>query len=169
VVCSTISKNGAPQNSGNIFAASIVPTSFIYSRPHNAKELFNLRHAQLRNVVERIFGIVKWCWSIFTCAQEYPIETQARFVSVIGALHNFICVHDAADDARDLAPDGPPSAAPLHHEDSVQDFVGDEPREIPEELGMDISAEGARMGFCLPGLHCGADVEGLFGLLGGTW
>jgi hypothetical protein len=39
------------------------------------KELFNLRHAQLRNVVERIFGIVKRRWSIFTRAQEYPIET----------------------------------------------------------------------------------------------
>jgi hypothetical protein len=57
--------------------ASIVPTSFIYSRPRNAKELFNLRHAQLRNVVEHIFGIVKRRWSIFTRAQEYPIETQA--------------------------------------------------------------------------------------------
>jgi hypothetical protein len=122
--------------------ASIVPTSFIYSRPRNAKELFNLRHAQLRNVVERIFGIVKRRWSIFTRAQEYPIETQARFVSAIGALHNFIRVHDATDDAQDLAADGPPSAAPLRHEDSVQDFVGDEPREISlEELGMDISAE----------------------------
>jgi hypothetical protein len=42
----------------------------------------------------------------------------------------FIRVHDAADDARDLAADGPPSAAPLRHEDSVQDFVGNEPREI---------------------------------------
>jgi hypothetical protein len=57
-------------------------------------------------------------------------------------LHNFVRVHDAADDARDLAADGPPPAAPLRREDSVQDFVGDEPREIsPEELGMDISAE----------------------------
>jgi hypothetical protein len=57
-------------------------------------------------------------------------------------LHNFIRVHDAADDARDLAADGPPPAAPLRREDSVQDFVGDELREISaEELGMDISAE----------------------------
>jgi hypothetical protein len=57
-------------------------------------------------------------------------------------LHNFICVHDAADEAQDLTPDGPPPAVPLRREDSVQDFVGDEPRGIsPEELGMDISAE----------------------------
>lgn len=95
----------------------------------------------MRNIVERIFGIVKRRWSIFTRAQEYPIETQARFVCAIGALHNFIRVHDAADEARDLAADGAPAAAPPRREDSVQDFVGDEPREIlPEELGMDISA-----------------------------
>ena len=59
------------------------------------KELFNLWHAQLHNVVERIFGIIKRRWSIFTHAQEYPIETQARFVSTIRALHNFIRVHRA--------------------------------------------------------------------------
>jgi hypothetical protein len=28
-------------------------------KPENSKELFNLRHASLRNVIERIFGVVK--------------------------------------------------------------------------------------------------------------
>jgi DDE superfamily endonuclease len=28
-------------------------------RPENSKELFNLRHALLRNVIKRIFGVVK--------------------------------------------------------------------------------------------------------------
>jgi hypothetical protein len=57
-------------------------------------------------------------------------------------LHNFIHVHDAADDAQDLGTDPPHLATPLRREDSLRDFVGDEPREISaEELGMDISAE----------------------------
>ncbi|KAF8174429.1 hypothetical protein K438DRAFT_2049051 [Mycena galopus ATCC 62051] len=65
---------------------------------------------------------------------------QARYTAQDAS--NFIRVHDATDDARDLAADNPPSAAPLRREDSVQDFVDDEPRKIsPEELGMDISAE----------------------------
>jgi len=29
------------------------------SRPVNAQELYNLRHAQLRNAVERIIGVLK--------------------------------------------------------------------------------------------------------------
>ena len=28
-------------------------------KPENAKELFNLRHSSLRNVIERIFGVLK--------------------------------------------------------------------------------------------------------------
>lgn len=28
----------------------------------NAKELFNLRHSSLRNVIERIFGVLKRQW-----------------------------------------------------------------------------------------------------------
>ncbi|KAJ7802459.1 hypothetical protein B0H13DRAFT_2389572 [Mycena leptocephala] len=96
----------------------------------------------LRNVVERIFGIVKRRWSLFTRPQEYPIEVQARFVCTIGALHNFIRIHDTADDAQDLVTNPPYLATPLRREDSLRDFLGDEPREISaEELGMDISTE----------------------------
>ena len=32
--------------------------------PKNAKELFNLRHSSLRNVIERIFGVLKRQWQI---------------------------------------------------------------------------------------------------------
>jgi hypothetical protein len=46
-------------------------------KPENAKELFNLRHSSLRNVIERIFGVLKRQWQILGgkgC--EYSIETQ---------------------------------------------------------------------------------------------
>ncbi len=39
-------------------------------KPQNPKELFNLRHAQLRNVVERIFGVVKKRFPVLTRATE---------------------------------------------------------------------------------------------------
>jgi hypothetical protein len=45
-------------------------------RPSNAKELFNLRHAQLRNHVEHIIGVLKMCFPILKCASYYSIETQ---------------------------------------------------------------------------------------------
>jgi DDE superfamily endonuclease len=45
-------------------------------KPENAKELFNLCYLSLRNVIERIFGVVKRQWQILGgkgC--EYSIET----------------------------------------------------------------------------------------------
>ena len=39
-------------------------------RPETAKELFNLRHAALRNVIERIFGVVKRKYQILRTPSE---------------------------------------------------------------------------------------------------
>jgi hypothetical protein len=66
-------------------------------RPKDAKELFNLRHAQLRNVIERIFGILKKRFKVLIVPQEYEIEIQAQLVSALSVVHNFIRVHDPHD------------------------------------------------------------------------
>ena len=47
-------------------------------RPRNAKELFNLRHAKLRNAIERIFGVLKKRFPVLTMAPEYPFESQVN-------------------------------------------------------------------------------------------
>jgi hypothetical protein len=61
------------------------------------QELFNLRHAQARNVIERIFGVVKRRFGLMTAAPEYSLETQAKMVPALCVLHNFIRVHDPDD------------------------------------------------------------------------
>jgi hypothetical protein len=66
-------------------------------RPANFKELYNLRHASARNVVERIFGVIKHRWTILTRAPHYNMETQAQIPSALVALHNFILEHDESD------------------------------------------------------------------------
>ncbi|KAJ8519770.1 hypothetical protein ONZ45_g3304 [Pleurotus djamor] len=66
-------------------------------RPANKEELFNLRHAQARNVVERIFGVVKRRWDILNHAPEYPMEIQAQIPPALAAAHNFIDIHDPTD------------------------------------------------------------------------
>jgi hypothetical protein len=66
-------------------------------RPANFKELYNLRHASARNVVERIFGVVKHRWSILTRAPHYDMKVQAKIPSALVALHNFILEHDETD------------------------------------------------------------------------
>jgi hypothetical protein len=107
----------------------------------NGEELFNLRHSQARNIVEQIFGVMKRRWGLFSCAPEYPIDTQAMMIPAIGALHNFVRIHDASDDAVDLSTESD-APGPIQREDSMQDFIEMQPREIsPEELGMEISAE----------------------------
>jgi hypothetical protein len=88
--------------------------------------------------VEHIFGILKCRFAVFTHAPEYPVEMQAMLVAAIGALHNFLRIHDRSDEAKDLEGDGVPGP------NSLDDFVCDdpEPRQVlPKELGMHISEE----------------------------
>ncbi|KAF7367159.1 Transposon en spm sub-class [Mycena sanguinolenta] len=45
--------------------------------PQNPQELFNLRHAQARNVIERIFGVLKSRWGVLRAPLKYDMEIQA--------------------------------------------------------------------------------------------
>ena len=64
------------------------------NRPTTKEELFNLRHASARNVIERIFGVLKRRFRILHLALEYNMEIQARIPVSLAALHNFIRIHD---------------------------------------------------------------------------
>ena len=68
-----------------------------FSRPKNYKELFNLRHAQARNVIERIFGILKKRFDVLVSTPEYGQLFQAKLVQALMVIHNFIRVHDPHD------------------------------------------------------------------------
>jgi hypothetical protein len=52
--------------------------------------LFNLHHASARNVIERIFGVLKRCFRILELPPEYDVSIQALISPVLAALHNFI-------------------------------------------------------------------------------
>jgi hypothetical protein len=69
----------------------------ILSRPWNYQELFNFQHAQLRNVIEHIFRVIKRHFWVLLLAQEYLIETQVQLVSVLTVVHNFIHLFDPRD------------------------------------------------------------------------
>ncbi|KAH6802699.1 nuclease HARBI1-like protein [Perilla frutescens var. frutescens] len=58
--------------------------------PRNASELFNLRHASLRNVIERIFGVLKSRFTIFKTTPPFTFQTQAELVLACAGLHNFL-------------------------------------------------------------------------------
>lgn len=75
----------------------------IFHRPKDREELFNLRHAQLRNVIERVFGVLKRRFRIMRTAPEYPFHTQAKIPASLAAIHNFIRIHDSQDDIFQIA------------------------------------------------------------------
>ena len=52
--------------------------------------MFNLRHAQARNCIERIFGISKKPFAILKSLNEYPYDSQVKLVLALAALHDFI-------------------------------------------------------------------------------
>ncbi|KIK42151.1 hypothetical protein CY34DRAFT_45843, partial [Suillus luteus UH-Slu-Lm8-n1] len=54
-------------------------------------------HAQARNVIERIFGVVKRRFWLMVAAPKYSLVVQTKLVPALCVLHNFICVHDPDD------------------------------------------------------------------------
>ena len=87
----------------------------IVYRPRNKEELFNLRHASARNVIERIFGVLKHCFQILLLAPEYSIQIQARIPAALCAIHNFIRIHDPAKDEI-LTADDDDDNMPIDHD-----------------------------------------------------
>ena len=66
---------GQPEVSGIlIYYISILTQQA--NRSQNKEELFNLRHAQLRNVLEHIFSVLKREFKMAVEACEYPIKIQ---------------------------------------------------------------------------------------------
>lgn len=59
------------------------------------EELFNLRRAQLRNVIERIFGVLKRQFHLLVSRPEFTYEQQAL---IVAALHNFLRIHSPIND-----------------------------------------------------------------------
>lgn len=65
----------------------------------NREEFFNLHHASARNVIERIFGVLKRRFHILLLPTEYSMDTQVKILAVLCAIHNFIRFHtDSTDD-----------------------------------------------------------------------
>ena len=98
--CDIISRNGVGQTNGKF--VTFLPLSGVLNcpdSPKNPKELFNLRHAQLRNVVERIFGMLKRKFRILLCVSpEFPKSAQIKLIPGLAAIHNFNRLNRDDDD-----------------------------------------------------------------------
>lgn len=61
------------------------------------QELFNYRHASLRNVVERTFGVLKRRFRILNGMNNYPLDKQGKIVIASCVLHNLIRMYNMED------------------------------------------------------------------------
>jgi hypothetical protein len=59
-------------------------------RPKTPRELFNLRHATLRNVIERRFGTWKKQFKILKHGSEYPENIFVRIITALAIVNNYI-------------------------------------------------------------------------------
>ncbi|XP_042485251.1 uncharacterized protein LOC122065513 [Macadamia integrifolia] len=69
--------------------------------PANNKELFNLRHSRLRNIIERVFGPLKSRFKILKSQSEYPFKTQARIVQACVMIHNHILTQNSVQEEEE--------------------------------------------------------------------
>ena len=70
-------------------------------RPQNYKELFNLRHAVMRNHVERLLGILKKRFTILNVGTFHQIENQVKIAAAAAIFHNIIKMHDGDEEWLD--------------------------------------------------------------------
>lgn len=65
------------------------------NRPANWKELFNLRHSKLRNVIERTIAILKRRWRLLRYGSEsLDIDFISKGIECCGLLHNVLIAKD---------------------------------------------------------------------------
>ena len=59
-------------------------------KPETLKELYNLQHASLQNVIKRIFRVVKHKYQILCTPSKFLIPTQNQIILACCILHNFV-------------------------------------------------------------------------------
>ena len=98
--------------------------------PRGMKETFNHAHANVRNVVERSFGVLKMKFRILLNMPIFPEDKQTIIIVACMVLHNFIRESRIADrefDACDADENynpmpPPPASAWTQEEPLVEDF-----------------------------------------------
>nr|CAD1818510.1 unnamed protein product [Ananas comosus var. bracteatus] len=68
------------------------------ARTHRGpRDLYNHRHTQLRNVVEKAFGILKKRFKVLRQVTPFPYKVQCRIDLACCVIHNFIKRHQGSD------------------------------------------------------------------------
>ncbi|KAE8212663.1 hypothetical protein CF327_g3719 [Tilletia walkeri] len=63
----------------------------------NKEELYNRRHAGLRSVIERAFGIMKARFKVLKTGSFFDLKTQAALFPALAVVHNMLVADDPED------------------------------------------------------------------------
>lgn len=101
-------------------------------KPETKEELFNLRHSQLRNMIERNFGIDKERWPILRDGPNkgYSALQQSRFVCALLALHNFILRNGQPVESEEFTWQPPNIDVGFDEASIVEDTIAETDREL---------------------------------------
>lgn len=104
VASSIICLDWSVNTRGTSPSISIVNTqaNSLFQRPTNAREYFDLCHAQLRSIVERAIYLLTERFRILTVATEYEMDSQAQLPAALCCIHNIIRRFDPKDVDRDV-------------------------------------------------------------------
>jgi hypothetical protein len=102
-------------------------------RPQNKEELYNLRHSSLRNVIERIFGVLKKRFPILVVMPSYSFLDQIKLVKCAMLIHNFIRCHALYEDIFYRQHDAEVEAD-RGRDDGFQDDAGEDAGRTPQQL-----------------------------------
>ncbi|KAL0430522.1 UNVERIFIED_CONTAM: hypothetical protein Sradi_0678200 [Sesamum radiatum] len=75
--------------------------------PLECMQAFKLRHAAARNVIERLFGLLKTRWGILRSPSYYSIDVQSRIVVACCLLHNYVRMEMPDDPLESEVPEEP--------------------------------------------------------------
>jgi hypothetical protein len=99
----------------------------------NKEELFNHRHALLRNYIERAIGVLKKRFPLLKVGNHYPIESQIRIHAACIVFHNIIRCQNGDEDWLDHQPPlirpetyvDVPEGDDAHHQDAHHQHQAD--------------------------------------------
>jgi hypothetical protein len=94
-----------------------------HRRPQNPKELFNHRHALLRNHVERALGVLKKRFPVLKVATFHKLENQVKIPIAAAIFHNLIRLLHGDEEWLDHQPDNidPSNFVALPNGDQISD------------------------------------------------
>ncbi|KAK9118451.1 hypothetical protein Scep_016544 [Stephania cephalantha] len=91
------------------------------------EEVFNMRHAKARNIIETCFGALKQRWAVLRSPCFYDVKMTTLIIIACAVLHNFLTMEEPDDLLDTVVVEG--------QELGAEDDASNEPPEVISQVG----------------------------------